>query len=53
MGVVLLPRPRGPTPIKKLTKLVRVPIPPLGMQPGIHAGGEALPNRHTHCVVCS
>ena len=53
MGVVLASPTMGPhSSVKKLTK-DRVPIAPLGMQPGIHAGGEALPNRHTHCVVCS
>lgn len=53
MGVVLASPTTGPhSSIKKLTK-DRVPIPLLGVQPGIHTGGEALPNRHTHSVVCS
>lgn len=43
----------GPhSPIRRLTK-DRIPIPPLGVQPGVHTGGEALPNCHTNSVVCS
>lgn len=48
MGVVLASPSTGPhSPIRRLTK-DRVPIPPLGVQPGIHTGGEALPNCHTN-----